>query len=290
MGALRSGFITVLASAAMIALTAAPAGAQAVIEASHVTLAEADLGSDAQLDGREDSLLLRTPKFDLGTGTFDVAADYTYTHYDYTGLATRDRDLHRLELPLTWAGNALTHARIGVVPTAAASSNEFKDLFSRGGGDDFSLYGHASIERTPGQGWGWRAGAAYDDSFGDKRLYPVLALMRSGDAVSVELGWPRTRLDWHVHPRVDLGVHVAPAGGRWHVVSDERDGAGFFYVNKAWRAQLLAQWAITPHWQLDAVVGYEFDRSHELEDDNGLPINEDVDSTVLYGANVSYRF
>ncbi|HEY5802427.1 MAG TPA: hypothetical protein VIT90_01855 [Lysobacter sp.] len=288
MGALL--FITALGGVAISVLAAGPAAAQAVIEARHVTLANADLGSDAQLDGREDSLLMRTPEFDVGVGAFDVAADYTYTHYEYAGLATRDRDLHRLELPLTWAGDAPTHARVGLVPTVAASSNVFKDLFSRGGGDDFSLYGNASIERLPDHGWGWRVGAAYDDSFGDERTYPLLALVRRGDAVSMELGWPRTRIDWHVHQRVDLGIHIAPAGGRWHVVSDERDGAEFFYITKAWRAQLLAQWAITPHWQLDAVVGYEFDRSHEFEDDNGMPIDEDVDSTVLYGANVSYRF
>ncbi len=277
-------------TAMVLALANGPAHAQAAIELSHVTLADADFGSDAELGGREDGLLLRTPNFDVAGGSFAVAADYTYTHYDYSGLATRDRDLHRLELPLTWTGASTTHARIAVIPTAAASSNVFKDLFSRGGSDDYSLYANASIERLPSGGWGWRAGAAYDDSFGDKRAYPVLALLHDGDEVTLELGWPRTRIDWHVHPSVDLGLDVAPAGGRWHVVSDERDGAEFFYITKAWRAQLLAQWAITPHWQLDAIVGYEFDRSHEFEDDNGLRIDEDVDSTVLYGVDFAYRF
>jgi hypothetical protein len=272
------------------ALACGPVRAQAVIELSHVTLADADLGDGAELGGREDGPLLRTPKFDVADGSFDVAADYTYTHYDYSGLATRDRDLHRLELPMTWTGTSPTHARIGVTPVAAASSNVFKDLFSRGGSDDFSVYGNASIERLPSGGWGWRAGAAYDDSFGDERAYPVLALLRDGDAVTLELGWPRTRVDWKVHPRVNLGLDIAPAGGRWHVVSDERDAAEFFYVTEAWRAQLLAQWAITAHWQLDAIVGYEFDRSHDFEDDTGLRIDEDVDSTVLYGVNFAYRF
>jgi hypothetical protein len=279
-----------LPAAMLLVLTSSPANGQAVIELSHVTLADADFGDGAELGGREDDLLLRTPKFDFAGGGFDVAADYTYTHYDYRGLATRDRDLHRLELPMTWTGASPIHARIGITPVAAASSNVFKDLFSRGGSDDFSLYGDASIERLPSGGWGWRAGAAYDDSFGDERAYPVLSLLRDGDTVTLELGWPRTRVDWKVHPSVNLGFDIAPAGGRWHVVSDERDGAEFFYVTEAWRAQLLAQWAITSNWHVDAVVGYEFDRSHEFEDDTGLRIDEDVDSTVLYGVNFAYRF
>ncbi|UNK47999.1 hypothetical protein MNR01_09360 [Lysobacter sp. S4-A87] len=279
-----------LSGAVLLASASGTTRAQAVIDLHHVSLADADFGPAAELGGREDGLLLRTPKFDVAGGGFDVAADYTYTHYEYSGLATRDRDLHRLELPLTWTGNSRTHGRIGVVPTVAASSNVFKDLFSRGGGDDFSLYGHASIERLPSQGWGWRAGVAYDDAFGDERAYPLLALLHDSDAVTLALGWPHTRVDWHVHPQVDLGLDIAPAGGRWHVVSDERDGAEFFYITKAWRAQLLAQWAITPHWHLDATVGYEFDRSHEFEDDNGARIDEDVDSTILYGVNVAYRF
>ncbi len=274
----------------LIALASSPAQGQGVIELSHVTLADADFGSAAELGGREDGLLLRSPTFDVAGGNLDVAADYTYTHYDYRGLATRDRDLHRLELPLTWTGASATHARFAVIPVAAASSNVFKDLFSRGGSNDFSLYGNASIERLPGGGWGWRAGVAYDDSFGDERAYPVLALLRNGEAFTLEVGWPRTRVDWQVHPSVKLGLDIAPAGGRWHVVSDERDGAEFFYTSQAWRTQLLAQWAITPNWLLDAIVGYEFDRSHEFEDDNGLRIDEDVDSTILYGVNLAYRF
>ena len=278
--------------AALVALftsTTGAAHAQALIEGRHVSLAEADFG-DARLAGREDTLLMRTPAFDVAGGNLDVAADYTYTHYDYTGVASRDRDLHRLELPVTWTGTGQTHARLALVPTAAASSNVFKDLFSRGGSDDFSLYGHASVERTPDSGWGWRAGAGYDDSFGDERVYPLLALLHRGEKVTMELGWPRTRVDWQVHPRVTLALDIAPAGGRWHVVSDERDGASFFYTTEAWRGSLLAQWAITPHWRLDAVAGYEFDRHHEFEDDTGAHIDQDVDSTALYGVNLSWRF
>ena len=273
------------------ALAAGPgaAHAQAAIELRHVTIEKADFG-DARLGGLEEGLLLRTPEFDVAQGRLDFAADYTYTHYDYSGLATRDRDLHRLELPLTWTGGGDVHARLGLVPTVAASSNVFKDLFSRGGSDDYSLYGHASVERTPQQGWGWRAGAAYDDAFGDRRVYPLLSLLRRDGAVTFELGWPRTHLDWQANAHLRLAFDVFPAGGRWHVVSDERDGAEFFYTTEAWRGSFALQWLITPHWQLDAVVGYEFDRHHEFEDDTGALIDRDVDSAALYGLNLYFRF
>lgn len=274
---------------ALAAFAIGAAQAQARLELHHLEIAEADFG-DARLAGREDGLRLRSPDFAVARGQLSVGADYTYAHYGYTGLATRNRDLHRLRLPLTWTGGTDLRTRLSLVPTVAASSNVFKDLFNRGGSDDLAWYGQGTIERAPAQGWGWRAGAAYDDAFGDPRAYPVLTLLRSSERFMLELGWPRTHLSWQLRPHWRLSLDLAPAGGRWHVISDERNGAAFFYTSEAWRGSLGAEWRFAPRWRLDARIGIEFDRQHGFEDDTGRRIDRSVDAAGLFGLGVYYRF
>lgn len=257
------------------------------IELRHVAFADADFGA-ARLGGREQGLRLRSRAFEFARGRLDFGADYDYTHYRYTGLSTRDRDLHRLLLPLNWTGGTTYVTRLNLTPTVAASSNVFKDLFGRGDGDDFALYGRGVVERAPAQGWGWRLGAVYDDAFGDPRVYPTLALLRHGERIAVELGWPTSRVDWRAGESLCLGFAVAPAGRRWHVVSDERDGAEFFYTTEAWRGALGAEWAFARHWLLSAELGYEFDRRHDFEDDTGARIERTADSAGYFALALHY--
>lgn len=266
----------------------APTHAQeAGIDLHYLRLHEADLGA-ARMSGREQGLALQSPAFDLLGGGFTVGADYVYTHYAYSGLASRDRDLHRLAVPLQWRSNGSYTMRLAAVPTVATSSNVFKDLFSRGDGDDVNLYGSATLESAPASGWGWRAGAGYDDRFGKPQAYPVLVALYQQPGIALELGWPRTRVDWRPHERWRLGLQIAPAGRSWHVVSDERDGAQFDYVVEAWRASLSAQWTFAARWHFVAELGSEFDRHHDFEDDHGARIDEDAASTILVGFSVRY--
>ncbi|AKC86448.1 hypothetical protein [Pseudoxanthomonas suwonensis] len=265
------------------------AAAQAGVELHHGAVAEADFG-DATLSARVDGLRLRAPEFGLLQGRATLGADYAYTHYDYTGLPTRNRDLHRLALPLQWRRDGAYLVRLVVAPTIASSSNVFKDLPSRGSSDDLALYGGATVERATPGGWGWRAGAGYDDRFGDPRAYPVLALLHRGARTDLVLGWPRSEAGWQPHPQWRLRLEVAPAGQRWHVVSDERGGAEFFYVSEAWRGTLGADWHPSRHWRLRLEAGYAFDRRHDLVDDTGARIERRVASATTYALALRYGF
>lgn len=260
------------------------------VRAHYVHLDDARLGDDARMDGRETGLSLQTPAFDVFAGRFAVGADYVYTHYAYTDVASRDRDLHRLAVPLRWSAGDATVFRATLTPTVATSSNVMKDLFKRGTGEDVNVYGEATAERAPATGWGWRAGAGYDDRFGDPQAYPVLMALHRGERTSLQLGWPQTRIDWRAHERVWLGLNVAPAGGQWHVVSDERDGAEFDYTVEAWRAALTAQWTFAPGWSLAAQLGSEFDRHHDFEDDLGARLDVDAESTAFAEVEVRWQF
>jgi hypothetical protein len=259
------------------------------IGAHYLHLQEANIGA-AEMSGSEQGLSVLSPSFDLGAGALSIGADYVYTHYSYDGLPTRNRDLHRLGLPLAWRiGDTLTWTVVAT-PTVATSSNVFKDLFSRGTSDDFHLYAEATVERVPDSGWGWRAGAGYDDRFGDPQAYPVLAVLYRQPRIAVELGWPQARVDWQAHERLLLRMEIAPAGGQWHVISDERDGAQFDYTVEAWRAGITAEWAFAQRWRLAAQLGGEFDRHHDFEDDTGARVDTDADSTGFAAVAVRYAF
>lgn len=259
------------------------------IEGRWLHLDEARLGT-ARMSGREQGLRAWTPTFDVTGGGFVGGANYVYTHYDYTGLPTRDRDLHRLAVPLQWSRGDATVVRITATPTVATSSNIMKDLFNRATGDDVNLYGEASVERVAAAGWGWRLGAGYDDRFGDPQAYPVAALLYASTAFALELGWPHASARWRARDALHFSAQVAPAGARWHVVSDERGGADFDYTVEAWRAWLGVDWGFTTRWRLAAQLGSEFDRHHDFEDDTGARVDADAGSAAFAAVSLRYGF
>jgi hypothetical protein len=266
------------------------AGAPLEIELARGSLATADFG-DARLSGTENRILVRGPSMPAGESEFRWALDYAYQRYEYRGLPTRNRDLHRLEVPLQWQGDAALGWTLELRPVIASSSNVFKEIWSRGGSDDFMWHGQASVERSPGgAGWGWRLGAARDDAFGREAVYPVAALLRQHEGARVEIGWPASRALLDVGRGIELGGEVAPAGARWHVVSDERDGASFDYEVRAWRAGALLRWRPAGGFVLTTHLGLEFDRRHRLEDDTGATVNRAVDEAAYFELSAGYRW
>src|SRR5688572_21763528 len=109
----------------MFLLGLVPGGAlhaeEAGIRAHYLHLQEANLGA-AEMSGREQGLSVLSPSFTLGAGGLAIGADYVYTHYSYTGLPTRNRDLHRFELPLVWSMGDTFVWRLAATPTVATSS------------------------------------------------------------------------------------------------------------------------------------------------------------------------
>ena len=276
-----------LLAALMLAPHASAQPRDASVQAHYLALDDARFGT-ARMDGFETGTA-RMAGFETGArawtptlrGGFAIGADYLYTHYSYEGLPTRDRDLHRLAVPVEWSSHGTTSVTLTATPTVATSSNVFQDLFSRGTGDDFELYARVTVQRGTEAGWGWLLGAAYDDRFGDPEPYPVVAMTYASERLALEVGWPRASAQWHANDAFDLGLEVEPAGTRWHVVSDERDGADFDYVVQAWRAALVANWRFAPRWHVAARIGSEFDRHHDFEDDTGARIDVDAQSAAF---------
>lgn len=265
-------------------------GAALEIELARNILATADFG-EARLSGTENRVSIRGPSIAAGEGEFRWALDYAYQRYEYEGLPSRNRDLHRLEIPLSWQHDAPLAWTVELRPVIATSSNVFKDFLDRGSRDDLMLHGRWFMEPAPVHGaWRWRAGLARDDVFGEERVYPVVSALRSGDAYRLEIGWPWTRVTRQVGPGLELGASLGPAGARWHVVSDERDGAEFDYEVEAWRAGATLAWRRPAGWFLAASAGLEFSRRHRLEDDLGAIVDRSVDDAGFVEIAGGYRW
>ena len=89
---------------------------------------------------------------------------------------------------------------------------------------------------------------------------------------------------------VEVGGEVAPAGARWHVVSDERDGASFDYEVRAWRAGARLRWQTAGGLFLTTRAGLEFERRHRLEDDTGAVADQGVGEATFVELAAGYRW
>ncbi len=258
------------------------------VAAHEVDVREAAFG-DARIREREVGLGLWSPEFAFDRFAFRMAADYAYTRYEFDGVPTRARDLHHLHVPLQWRGHD-DRWRIVLTPVIAASSNVFKDLLKRGSGDDFDLYGRWQVERWTDAALGWHVALVRDAAFGAPRLYPAAALLWRGERLSAALGLPESRVQWNARGNLALGAAVFPIGGRWHVVSDERGGAEFDYVARAWRGGVTADWSPWPRLKVSVQAGVEFARHYKFEDDTGAPVDRDAGSAGYLRLALSFGF
>lgn len=269
-------------------LSAAPPGKPLQLEFTRSMLPTADFG-ESRVRGIENRVAIRSASSPVGDIQFRWALDYAYQRFEYRDLASRNRDLHRLELPLSWQRNAPLSWTVELRPVIASSSNVFKEFWSRNSSDDYMWHGRAILERSS-VGSGWRLGAARDDAFGRESTYPVLAVLRQADGIQLELGWPVSRIVLEGGRRIELGGELAPAGARWHVVSDERGGASFDYEVRAWRAGGFLHWRSACGFLLTSRAGLEFERRHRLEDDRGVVINRAAGEAAFIELSAAYRW
>ncbi len=226
-------------------------------------------GSAATVAAQEHYALLDWPVH-VGDGQLvALGFNYQYTRYEYSGISSRNRDLHHLQLPVR-----LEHSRADrrvsayLAPGIATSSNVFKDFLNRGSADDWYLSGavEARFGRPSQQ---WLLGAAYDRSFGESRFYPILGLRSSPHHnLDVRLAFPVSGIAWRHSGRSTLTGRVMPAGFEWHVVTDDFANE-FNYRVEGVRTQLNWTHRIHENWSVDVSAAYESDRHHDFVDSLG---------------------
>ncbi len=245
-----------------------------------------DIAGGAALRGRQQWLRAGFGTVGLGGGELAVGLDYAYDRFEYDGIASRDRDLHRLSLPLVWrrqhGGSAL---EVALVPGVATSSNVFKDLWSDGGGDDFYLSGRVTASRTAGR-WTWHLGAAADRAFGVSALYPLIGVERRfGERWHLRLVLPEPVLTYRAGARHELALSAYPAGQRWHVVSDDFT-ADFAYRLRTFRTEASWRMRLTRRFSVAASAAYDTNRRHEFADDALTAVDIGPDDGWTYGLAV----
>lgn len=253
---------------------------------AYARLPSADIGSvqgDPEVATSESLLTACLLGFTVAEADFDLGLDYQYTRYEYTAVAGRDRDLHRLELPLRYLAHRDTWRLDGyLAPTVSTSSNVFKDLTGRGSSSDFHMSGRLQASARMGARSRWLAGLAYDRAFGEDRLYPIAGVeYRPTDKLSVRLAFPDSEVVFSLSDRHRMSLRLFPAGHRWHVVSDELD-AEFDYRVEALRTRFTWSYRWRPAVTVDLSLGYEFAAEHRFTDDSGARIDAEVDDRLLF--------
>ena len=255
------------------------------ISGAYAVLPEADFGSaptGSTVETKENQLVAGFARFGVGKLDLDVGLDYQYTRYVYENIEGRDRDLHRLQIPLGFDYSAPAWALTGFVAAGVAtSSNIFQDLFDRGSSDDLIVTGRIEASAPRDRRLGWLGGLAYDRAFGEDKAYPVIGLFYQPDErLSLRLAFPDPAIKFSPNDRHVLRFRLFPSGSEWHVVSDRLD-EDFDYQVEAIRLQGAWSFRFCRSGWVDLSLGYEFDRHHRFVDDTGRQIDSTVDDQFL---------
>ncbi len=242
----------------------------------------AGLASGAELEGMEHHLFLRLFRADAAATAFDIGLDYEYVRYEYTNVDSRNRDLHRLQIPVLFDSDFGSWRLRGfIAPGVSTSSNVFKDFLKRGSSDDAFVSARAAMHRGD-TAREWFFGVAYDRSFGEPGIYPVGGVeLTPTPALRIRLAFPDPGFELKLSGRQSLQGRVAPAGHQWRVVSDDFTSS-FDYRVEALRAQLNWNYRIWRELSVDLSVGYESDREHQLADSSGTTLSSEGDSEWVF--------
>jgi hypothetical protein len=262
------------------------------VSAAYAVLPAADIDSEpsgSTLQNKENQLAFGFVRFGTAKLEFDLGLDYQYTRYVYENIDGRNRDLHRIQIPLGFSHRAEIWSLTGfVAPGLATSSNVLKKVFDRVTGDDALVTGRVEAHFQGGRRIGWLAGLAHDRAFGEQKLYPVLGLTyRPDEELAIRLAYPDAAVRYSPGDRHRLTLRLFPAGFEWHVVTDDLADE-FDYRVEALRLQGVWSYRFARSAWLDLSLGYEFDRQHRFVDDAGRQIDSPVGSMVMFSAGLRW--
>jgi hypothetical protein len=246
------------------------------------------LAPGADVRTKDNQVAFAFARLALDRATIDFGLDYQYTRYQYNDVDSRNRDLHRVQLPI-WlsAPGDRWLLRAHIAPGIFTSSNVLGDFFNRGSSDDLYVTGRLELTRIDAR-TAWLIGVAHDRAFGESLTYPVVGVLLSpSETVDIRLAWPDPAIDVALTDRHSLSLRVFPAGNQWHVRTDDfsRD---FDYRFEAWRSQLNWKVELPRSISIDVSIGYEFGRSHHWTDDPGNRLDATAGSQWLYAIGLRF--
>lgn len=242
----------------------------------------ATAGGPASLEATDQQLAIGLARMRFAAVTLDVGLDYQYSRYEYTGIDSRNRDQHRLQVPLRLrAGEGNPDFEAWLTPGVSTSSNVFQQPLERWSSNDLTLAAGAEWQWPAARELRFIAGVARDRALGRAATYPIAGVhFLPGENLSLRLAFPNSEVRYEPGGSHGLMLRLYPAGHEWHVVSDtlQRD---FDYGMRAVRAE--GTWSYRP-WKrvaIDLTLGYETRRRHRFIDDLGTRIEAHGDDEWL---------
>lgn len=198
--------------------------------------------------------------------------------------------LHTMFFPVHWqsraGGNAL---RVSLAPAKSASSNIIKNL-DQYTSDAFQLLGAVVWRRELSELSVLRYGLCTDSRFGGYKIYPTLGVdWQPSPKLSVELGFPKTRVTYALSDAFSSSLQVAPAGNEWHVRS-----ADFARSSDVEFRATLVEWAISwelrERFSLTASIGRLFDSRFEATLPGDRRVRASAEDATRLGAKIAWRW
>ena len=220
---------------------------------------------------------------------FGVGHRYVILGVDPVELQTNGH-LHTLFFPLhkrTESGNS--SFRFSIAPALSASSNVMKDA-GEYSSDSFQLLAALIWSRKLSERATLRFGACGDSRFGDYQLYPSIGIdWRPRTDVTIELGFPTTRLTYQAQPKIDFSLRLAPDGNEWHVKSKDLQKESQL-VAEAFLLEGTVNWRARKQLTVTASIGRQFHSRYDARLSDESSVRLYGESVIRIGAAVDWRF
>jgi hypothetical protein len=220
---------------------------------------------------------------------FGVGYRYVILGVDPVELQTNGH-LHTLFFPLhkrTESGNS--SFRFSIAPALSASSNVMKDA-GEYSSDSFQLLAALIWSRKLSERATLRFGACGDSRFGDYQLYPSIGIdWRPRTDVTIELGFPTTRLTYQAQPKIDFSLRLAPDGNEWHVKSKDLQKESQL-VAEAFLLEGTVNWRARKQLTVTASIGRQFHSRYDARLSDESSVRLYGESVIRIGAAVDWRF
>ncbi|MEO0365891.1 MAG: hypothetical protein AAF265_10395 [Pseudomonadota bacterium] len=247
----------------------------------------ADFGVGSELAARRQRLDWRGKPRQLGDVRTAIGFTYAYTRYEYSNIASRNRDLHFLQIPIVaFGGSDRWRWQTRIVPGVATSSNVMKDPVNRLTLDDLYTTGEVLFQKQQQSG-SFVFGITHDRRFGQSQTYPKLAWRGASDRFQWQIGAPDAWLDYQPRDGTTFSLGAGPAGMQWHTVRDDF-ASDFDYRVRRWDIRLDFRQKLFSRLAVTVFAGRGLDRRHRFQADAPNLIERSADDAWFAGVSFGW--
>ena len=223
------------------------------------------------------------------TWSFGVGHRYVILDMEPIELQTNGH-LHTLFFPVhRQSGSDSKGFRFSVAPSLSASSNVLKDP-GEYSADTFQLLAALVWSRELSDRLELRYGVCGDHRFGSYKLYPSITVgWQPRTDLTIEVGFPTTRLTYRALPNSSLSLRFAPYGNEWHVKSKDMEKQSQL-VFEASLVECTITWQARKQLTVTASVGRILHGQYDVTLLDDSRVGFSYDAVTRVGAALEWRF